>query len=150
MTRIAFVGLGHMGNPIVRNLLKAGHEVTVYDVVSKSIAALTEFGARPAQSLAECAKEAEVIITMLQTGQQVQDVYLAKDGLLAHAMLSALLIDSSSIDVQTARSLNQTAAKLGFPMVDAPVSGGVAGAEAGTLTAMVGGDADAVEKAKPK
>lgn len=149
MTAIGFIGLGHMGNPMVKNLIKAGHSLTVYDVVSESVIALEKSGAKSAANLAELAANAEVIITMLQTGEQVEKVCAAADGLFAHAKKGTLFIDSSSIDVSAARRLNQQATALGFTMIDAPVSGGVKGAEEARLTVMVGGTKQALNQAQP-
>lgn len=137
--QIGFVGLGHMGHPMVKNLLKAGYDVTVYDVMPEAIQALVLLGAKPAHSLAELAKDKEVVFTMLQSGQQVKSVCLGPEGLFANMKKNALHIDSSSIEISTTRELHQEAAKLGIAALDAPVSGGTAGAEAATLTFMVGG-----------
>lgn len=149
MANIGFVGLGHMGNPIVKNLLKAGHAVKVYDITPEAIDALVSEGATGANSLADLAKNSEVIFTMLQTGEQVSSVCLSDDGLFANASANTLFIDSSSIDVVTSRKLHQAAQEAGFVMVDAPVSGGVAGAEAAALTIMVGGEDNAFSAAQP-
>lgn len=149
MTAIGFVGLGHMGNPMVKNLMKAGHTLTVFDVVSESIVALEKLGAKGATSLKEVAKNADVIITMLQTGEQVEKVCLGSEGLFSHAKSGTLFIDSSSIDVTSARHLHEQAISSGFVMVDAPVSGGVKGAEEARLTVMVGGTDQAFNRAQP-
>lgn len=149
MANIGFIGLGHMGNPMVKNLLKHGHQVTVYDVVPEAIKNLVNAGAKAAKSPADIAKESEIIFTMLQTGQQVKEVCLGKNGLFANAKPNTLFIDSSSIDINTSREIHQQAAQANFPMVDAPVSGGVAGAEAATLTFMVGGSEKNFQLAKP-
>ena len=140
MTTIAFVGLGHMGTPMVKNLLKAGFSVTVFDLSKSAMEALKEFGATQAVSLADAAKNADVIITMLQTGEQVKQVCLGDEGLFAHAKKNVLYIDSSSIDIATTHFLHAECEKRGIAMLDAPVSGGVGGASAATLTMMVGGD----------
>ncbi|RMF15242.1 MAG: 3-hydroxyisobutyrate dehydrogenase [Alphaproteobacteria bacterium] len=149
MTRIAFIGLGNMGLPMAKNLLKAGHDVVGFDLSDKQRAAFEEAGGRTAGSIAEAVREADVVITMLPAGEHVRTVYLGEDGVLAHAKEGALLIDSSTIDVETAREVAQQAAAKGHPMVDAPVSGGVAGAEAATLTFMVGGPDEAFAAARP-
>lgn len=149
MSYISFLGLGHMGNPMVRNLLAAGFKVKVYDVMPTAIEALTKQGAIAANGIIDAAKDAEVIITMLQTGQQVRDVCLTPTGLFAHAKQNVLYIDSSSIEITITRELHQAAAKRGIEMLDAPVSGGVAGAEAATLTFMVGGSEKNFTRAKP-
>lgn len=149
MTQISFIGLGHMGNPIVRNLLKADFDVTVFDVMPKAIEALVEFGARPANSIADAVKEADVVITMLQTGEQVSKVCLDEKGLFANVKKDVLFIDSSSIDINVTRDLHQVAEQKGIAMIDAPVSGGVSGAEAATLTLMVGGKEANYQRALP-
>lgn len=149
MTTIGFIGLGHMGNPMVRNLLKAGYSVNVYDVLPDAMMALKPHGAVPFKTITELAKKSKIIITMLQTGDQVKQVLLGDDGLFAHAPLNTLFIDCSSIDVTTSRELHRIAEEKNFAMLDAPVSGGVAGAEAATLTIMVGGDEKIFDRAKP-
>jgi 3-hydroxyisobutyrate dehydrogenase len=149
MKRIGFVGLGHMGNPMVTNLLKAGFTVTVYDVSDAAVQGLASEGAIPANSIADVAADADVLITMLQTGDQVKAVCLGSDGLFHHSGPEVLYIDSSSIEISTTHELHREAAKMGVAMVDAPVSGGVVGASAGTLTFMVGGNEKDFLKAKP-
>ncbi len=149
MANIAFIGLGHMGLPMARNLLKAGHEVTGFDVSEAQMAAFAESGGRTAASLEKAVADADTVVTMLPAGAHVRKVYLGEDGIIAHVRPGTLLIDSSTIDVETAREVAAEAAKAGLPMVDAPVSGGVAGAEAATLTFMVGGPDTAFEQAKP-
>jgi len=149
MSTISFIGLGHMGNPMVRNLLKAGHTVKVFDIMPEAAQALAKQGAKPCKSLREAAEGSEVLITMLQTGEQVSETCLGKDGLFAHAAKNILYIDSSSIDITTTQKLHQEAEQRGIAMVDAPVSGGVAGAEAATLTFMVGGTAKNFQRAQP-
>ncbi|RMD87233.1 MAG: 3-hydroxyisobutyrate dehydrogenase, partial [Alphaproteobacteria bacterium] len=136
MAKIGFIGLGHMGLPMARNLLKAGHEVTGFDLSEAQMAAFAESGGRTAASLKEAVADADIVITMLPAGAHVKAVYLGPDGVIAQARPGALLIDSSTIDVETAREVAAEAAKAGLLMVDAPVSGGVAGAEAATLTFM--------------
>lgn len=149
MTTIAFIGLGHMGNPMAKNLLKAGFIVTVFDVIPTAVHALVAEGAKAATTLAEAVKNADVIFTMLQTGQQVKEVCLQQDnGIFSAAKKNALYIDSSSIEMNTTRELHQIAAEKQIAMLDAPVSGGVAGAEAGTLTIMIGGTEDNFSRAK--
>src|SRR6266404_2975184 len=139
--KIGFVGLGHMGAPMARNLLKAGHSLVVYDVVQRNVDALKAAGAGAAQSAARAADQAELVITMLPSSPHVKTVYLGNDGVLAGVAPGVALIDSSTIDPHTAREVAVLAAQHGNPMADAPVSGGTGGAEAGTLTFMVGGDA---------
>ncbi len=149
MTKVAFIGLGNMGLPMARNLLKAGYDVVGFDVVDERREAFALAGGKTASSIAEAVADVDVVITMLPAGEHVRAVYLGEDGVLAHAKPGALLIDSSTIDVQTARAVAAEAADRGFLMVDAPVSGGVAGAEAATLTFMVGGPDEAFARARP-
>jgi 3-hydroxyisobutyrate dehydrogenase len=131
------------------NLLKAGHRVTGFDLVPENAEVLAAKGGRAATSAADAAAAGEIVITMLPAGPQVHSVYLGADGLLAHAAKDALLIDCSTIDVETARAVAATAAEAGFDMLDAPVSGGVAGAEGASLTFMVGGEEAIFARARP-
>ena len=147
MAKIAFIGLGNMGGPMAANLVKAQHQVAAFDLSGPAVSAAVEKGARKAASAAEAVKDAEVVITMLPAGKHVREVY-EKD-VLAHVAKGALLIDCSTIDVESARHVAAMAEKAGFTMVDAPVSGGVGGATAGTLTFMVGGSDAGFAKAKP-
>lgn len=147
--KVAFFGLGNMGLPMARNLAKAGHEVTGYDVVEAARERARAAGLAVADSPAAALEGAEAVITMLPAGPHVREAYLGEDGILAHAPAGALLVDSSTIDVETARLVHREAEARGFVMVDAPVSGGVAGAEAATLTFMVGGSEEAFARAKP-
>ena len=149
MARIGFIGLGNMGLPMVRNLLRAGHTVTAFDVVARALEAAATAGAGAARSAALAASTAELVITMLPEGRHVREVYLGAGGVIAAAEGGALLIDCSTIDVATARAVWQAAAERGLEMVDAPVSGGVAGAANATLTFMVGGEEGAVARARP-
>ena len=149
MTRIGFVGLGHMGLPMAINLLKAGHNVTGFDLQSTAVDAFVQAGGTAAKQLQGAAQTQDVIITMLQTGQQVQQVCLGDEGLFKAAASGTLFIDCSSIDVQSSRELHQQAIEHQFLYVDAPVSGGIAGAAAATLTFMVGGETNAFNQAKP-
>jgi len=149
MARIGFIGLGNMGLPMLRNLLAAGHTVSAFDVVASARDAATAAGAGAAPSTGEAVSGAEVVITMLPEGRHVREVYLAGEGVIAAAAGDSLLIDCSTIDVATARAVSQAAAARGLAMVDAPVSGGVAGAEKATLTFMVGGEESAVARARP-
>jgi 3-hydroxyisobutyrate dehydrogenase len=148
MATIGFIGLGNMGAPMAANLVKAGHRVTGFDLVSKAVERLAAKGGTAAASAAVAAGS-EIVITMLPAGPQVRSVYLGDDGLLAHARKDALLIDCSTIDVETARAVAAAAAEAGFDMLDAPVSGGVGGAEAATLTFMVGGEEAVFSRARP-
>ena len=148
--KIGFIGLGHMGNPMARNLLKHGHTLKVFDVVPGLVKKLTDLGAESATSAAGCSKDVELVITMLPSSPHVRSVYTGKDsGILSGVAPGVLLIDSSTIDPHTARDVAMDARAHGNNMVDAPVSGGTGGAEAGTLTFMVGGDAADFEKARP-
>lgn len=147
---IGFLGLGHMGAPMARNLLKAGHRLTVFDPLPASVAALVEAGAQAADSAAAVARAGvEVIVTMLPAAAHVKAVYLGDDGLLAHVRPGVLLIDSSTIDPHSAREVATAAVRRGNPMLDAPVSGGTGGAAAGTLTFMVGGEDADFDRAQP-
>jgi 3-hydroxyisobutyrate dehydrogenase len=136
-----------MGGPMARNLVKAGHAVTGFDLVKANLDAAT--GATAAASAAEAAKGAEIVVTMLPAGAHVREVLAGKGGVLAAMKPGALLIDSSTIDVATARAMESEAKAKGILMIDAPVSGGVGGAEAGSLTFMVGGSEEAFARARP-
>jgi 3-hydroxyisobutyrate dehydrogenase len=147
--KIAFIGLGHMGGPMARNLLKAGHSLIVFDVVQRNIDTLAAVGAAAAGSAKLAAAQAELVITMLPSSPHVRGVYLGEDGVLAGAAGGIPLIDSSTIDPHTARDVAAAAAKRGNPMADAPVSGGTAGAENGSLTFMVGAEPALFERIRP-
>jgi 3-hydroxyisobutyrate dehydrogenase len=146
---IAFVGLGHMGGPMARRLLKAGHSLTVFDVDQRSIDSLTGAGASAAASAKQAAAQAELVLTMLPSSPHVKAVYLGEDGVLAGVHAGIPLVDSSTIDPHTAREVAEIAARRANPMADAPVSGGTGGAEAGTLSFMVGATAALFEHIKP-
>jgi 3-hydroxyisobutyrate dehydrogenase len=148
MARIGFIGLGHMGLPMAINLIKAGHEVSGFDLQPTAIDALVEAGGFAARSVKDIACENDIFITMLQTGEQVRDICLGAQGLYKLAAPS-LHIDCSTIDVQCSRELFQQAHSQQWLMLDAPVSGGVSGASAATLTFMVGADSQTFEKARP-
>ncbi|MEP1028369.1 MAG: NAD(P)-binding domain-containing protein, partial [Alphaproteobacteria bacterium] len=147
MTQIAFIGVGNMGNPMAGNLIKAGHAVAAFDLSADLLAKAAAAGATAAGSAAEAAQGAEVVITMLPAGKHVKEVCLG--GLFDTLPAGTLVIDCSTIDVDTAREVHAAAAAKGLAMVDAPVSGGVGGAEGATLTFMVGGADDAFARAKP-
>ena len=147
--RIGFIGLGNMGGPMAANLVKAGHEVKVFDMSGAAVEKAVSAGARGGASAVDVAKEVEIVITMLPAGQHVRQVYLGDSGLLAMVQEGALLIDSSTIDVGTAREVHAAARLVRAAFLDAPVSGGTGGATAGTLTFMVGGDDQAFARAKP-
>src|SRR5262249_12308109 len=147
MAKIAFIGLGNMGGPMAANLCKAQHHVAAFDLSEPAVAAAVEKGAHKAKSAAEAVKDAEIVVTMLPAGKHVREVY-EKD-VLPNVAKGALLIDCSTIDVDSAKHVAALAKKAGFEMIDAPVSGGVGGATAGTLTFMCGGPAASFAKAKP-
>jgi len=149
MATIGFIGLGNMGAPMAANLLKAQHRVAGFDIAAQAMTVLAEQGGHAGASAAEVAAAGEIIITMLPAGPQVREVYLGPDGIIARAQRGALLIDCSTIDVETARMVAAAAAEAGLQMVDAPVSGGVIGAEAASLTFMVGGEASAFARGEP-
>ena len=149
MARIGFIGLGNMGLPMAANLVKAGHEVAGFDLVRSLAVKLTAIGGVAAETIAAACRGADAIITMLPASEHVRDAYCSPGGVIDVAGASALLIDSSTIDVGTAREVAARAAGKGLAMVDAPVSGGVAGAAAGTLTFMVGGTDAAFARARP-
>ncbi|MSP01405.1 MAG: 3-hydroxyisobutyrate dehydrogenase [Acetobacteraceae bacterium] len=150
MATIGFIGLGNMGAPMAANLIKAGHIVTGYDLVPAALEALTKAGGKTAASAAEAAKGATIVITMLPEGRHVRDVWLNQGGLIeAVTAAKPLLIDCSTIDVDSARAVTAAAEAAGLAMLDAPVSGGTIGAHNATLTFMAGGSAEAFAAAKP-
>ncbi len=149
MAKIGFVGLGNMGGPMAANLVRAGHEVKVFDLSTEAVKAAVEIGATASTSLADVAGNVDAIVTVLPAGKHVLSVYDGAEGLLAHAAPGTLMIDSSTIEVDDARKAAALAKEKGMRAVDAPISGGVAGATAGTLTFMVGGEADAFAAAEP-
>ena len=149
--KVAFIGLGNMGAPMAENLIKAGFEVTVYDLVESAMQTLEQAGARRASSASEAARGVEVVISMLPAGAHVRSLYLGGDapGLLDALDGKPLLIDASTIAPDDARTVAEAAAARGLSYLDAPVSGGVGGARAGTLTFIVGGSAEAYVQARP-
>ncbi|CAJ0722024.1 MULTISPECIES: 3-hydroxyisobutyrate dehydrogenase [Ralstonia] len=147
--KIAFIGLGNMGAPMARNLLKAGHVLSVFDLNTQAVGALVEAGAVAAASPKDAATGAETVITMLPAAAHVRHVLTAEDGVLAGIAKGVPIIDSSTIDPASAKAFGAMAAEHGNPFVDAPVSGGTGGAAAGTLTFMVGGSAAAFEQVRP-
>ena len=147
MARIAFIGLGHMGGGMAPNLVKAGHEVRAFDLSEEALSKACEQGCGRAGSTEEAVKDAEVVITMLPAAKHVLDVYRSQ--VFGNAPSNALLIDCSTIDVGSARTVEGEASAKGYEMVDAPVSGGIAAAAGGTLAFMVGGSEEAFAKAKP-
>lgn len=149
MSRIAFIGLGNMGGPMAINLAKAGHQVQVFDLSAAAVDAVAAAGGVAAASAHEAVADAQVVISMLPASRHVESLYLGEGGLLAAIADGALVIDSSTIAPASAQKVAQAAAERGLQMIDAPVSGGTAGAQAGTLTFIVGGSADALERARP-
>jgi 3-hydroxyisobutyrate dehydrogenase len=147
MTKIAFIGLGNMGGGMAANLAKAGHEVTAFDLSEDALARAEARGSKRAASAEAAVAGAEAVITMLPAGKHVRDVY--ESSVIGKAPAAAILIDCSTIDVATAREEIEKAAAAGYAMADAPVSGGIAAAEAGSLTFMVGGAEEAFERARP-
>ena len=149
MARIGFIGLGNMGGPMVANLIKAGHSVAAFDLSADRLAAAVSAGAEGSADASAAASGAELVITMLPAGREAEAVYGGPDGLIAAARPATLLVDCSTIDVATARRLHEEAAGRGLVLLDAPVSGGVAGAAAAALTFMVGGPAEGFARAEP-
>ena len=149
MTKIGFIGVGNMGGPMARNLVQAGHEVAAFDLDEEKLNLAVQSGARRAGSISDAVAGAEAVVTMLPAGQHVRAVYTGDDGVIASVAEGTLLIDSSTIDVDSSRAAHAAAEAAGYAMIDAPVSGGVGGAEAGTLTFMCGGAGDAFARAKP-
>ena len=153
MSDIGFIGLGNMGGPMARNLVQMGHKVTGFDLSSAALEAAVGEGIEAAGSIDEAARGRELVVTMLPAGEHSRAVYLGEaglgeDGVIATAGAGTLLIDCSTIDVASARALHKAAADAGLEMLDAPVSGGVAGAAAASLTFMVGGSEPAFARAK--
>ena len=147
MARVAFIGLGNMGGGMAANLVKAGHEVVAFDLAEPAIERAKGNGCEIATSAEEAVRGVDAVVTMLPAGKHVAGVY--RDSVLGKAPASALLMDCSTIDVATAKQVEGEAKASGYTMVDAPVSGGIAAADAGTLTFMVGGSDDGFAKAQP-
>ena len=147
MARIAFIGLGHMGGGMAPNLAKAGHEVRAFDLSEDALKRAGERGCMIASSADEACNDADVVVTMLPAAKHVLDVY--RNHVFANAPKSALLIDCSTIEVGSAKTISDEASFAGFTMLDAPVSGGIAAAEGGSLTFMVGGSDEAFERGRP-
>ena len=146
---IGFIGLGNMGLPMAINLLKAGHHVTGFDLVQSQLDAFAVAGGTLSTNANAAANKADILITMLPASRHVESVYLGESGLLANANPKTLLIDCSTISPKVAQAVASAAKAKGFAMVDAPVSGGTAGAQAATLTFMVGGESSVVECIRP-
>ncbi|MDX1634549.1 MAG: 3-hydroxyisobutyrate dehydrogenase, partial [Marinobacter sp.] len=149
MAKITFIGLGNMGGPMASNLIKAGHELTVFDLSETAVKTLVGEGAKSADSVHAAAEGAECVITMLPAGAHVETVYLGETGLLDTLPKGTLVLDCSTIAPETARKVAVAASEKGITFMDAPVSGGVGGAKAGTLSFICGGEADAFEQARP-
>ncbi|WP_431470984.1 3-hydroxyisobutyrate dehydrogenase [Sphingosinithalassobacter sp. LHW66-3] len=146
MARVAFIGLGNMGGGMAANLAKAGHDVHAFDLSEEALAKAKKAGCLVCDSAADAVKGAEAIVTMLPAGRHVEQVYA--DSVFGNAERTAVLIDCSTIDVETARRVADAASAKGLTAVDAPVSGGIAAAAAGTLTFMVGGSRSGFERAQ--
>ncbi len=149
MSKIGFIGLGNMGGPMAVNLVNAGHIVTGFDLVAENVGAFVTAGGTPAKTVSQAVKDAEVVISMLPAGKHVLSVYTGPEGVLENVADGALLIDCSTIDVTTAREIAAQAAASGFDMLDAPVSGGIMGAQGATLTFMTGASDEAFIRAEP-
>ncbi|WP_208412119.1 3-hydroxyisobutyrate dehydrogenase [Xanthomonas euroxanthea] len=149
MSKIAFIGLGNMGGPMAANLSKAGHQLRVFDLVPAALDAAVAAGAHAASSAHDTLADAEIVISMLPASRHVEALYLGEAGILAQIPAAALVIDCSTIAPASARKLAAEAQARGLAMLDAPVSGGTAGAAAGSLTFIVGGAAEVLERARP-
>ena len=147
--KVAFLGLGNMGLPMALNLVTAGHQVQGFDLVQAQLDAFKAGGGVPASSASDAIPDADVIISMLPASRHVEALYLGDSGLLAVANPKTLLIDCSTISPKVSQAVAAQAKAKGFAMIDAPVSGGTAGAQAATLTFMVGGDGNDVDRARP-
>lgn len=147
--KIGFIGLGHMGKPMALNLIKRGYSLKVFDLQSSPVEELRQAGAESMASAIDAGNDVDVLITMLPSSPHVEALYLSDTGLLAHIAGTPIVIDCSTIAPESARKVAKAAQQHRLPMLDAPVSGGTAGAEAGTLTFIVGGDADILEKTRP-
>ncbi len=147
--KIGFIGLGNMGLPMAINLVKAGHEVAGFDLVDTQLRTFAAAGGKVVANANAAAQGVEVLISMLPASKHVEGLYLGENGLLAHASPQTLLVDCSTISPKVAQAVATVAKEKGFSMMDAPVSGGTAGAQAGTLTFMVGGEAQDLERARP-
>ncbi|QTH71717.1 3-hydroxyisobutyrate dehydrogenase [Pseudoalteromonas xiamenensis] len=148
MAKVGFIGLGNMGGPMAINLVKAGHEVTVFDLSDTAMAQLKEAGAALADKISDVCADADFVVSMLPAGKHVRAIFTGEDGLVNYLDKKTLVIDSSTIDAESAQFVGKALALVGISFVDAPVSGGVAGAAAGTLTFIVGGSETNFDKAK--
>lgn len=149
MSKVAFVGLGNMGGPMAAHLVAAGHSVTGFDRSQEVADRAVEDGVHRSESIADAVSEADIVITMLPNGAVVKDVLTGPDGVFANLPDARLVIDSSTIDATTSRSLHLAARSTGHRFLDAPVSGGMSGAENRSLTFMAGGEAEVVDEARP-
>ena len=149
MSTIGFIGLGNMGGPMAKNLLNAGHQVQVFDLVEASMASVVAEGGTANKSAADAVRGADLVISMLPASKHVEALYLGDAGLITQLDADTLIIDCSTIAPESARKVAAAAAEAGFDMIDAPVSGGVGGAVGGTLTFMVGGSSKALDIARP-
>ena len=148
MANVGFIGVGNMGSLMARNLIRAGHSLKVFDLSEEAMNFAAQSGAKIAASVKDAASSVDFVVTMLPVGTNVRTVFM-DGGVLAAAAPGTVLIDCSTIDVETARAVHGAAAEKGFAMLDAPVSGGVVGADAATLTFMCGGDKATFETARP-
>ncbi len=148
MKAVGFIGLGNMGTPMAKNLLRAGHKVNVFDLVPSACDALAMDGATVAASATESIQGADYVISMLPAGEHVAKTYIGENGLLAKIDARTCVLDCSTIDAKTAREVGQAASQAGISFMDSPVSGGVAAAVAGTLSFMCGGTRETFESAK--
>ena len=148
MAVVAFIGLGNMGGPMAVNLLKSGHQVCVHDLMPAAVDLLVAEGAQSAASATACVEGADFVISMLPASRHVEGLYLGEEGLLQSIAPETVIIDSSTIDADSARKVAAAAAEFGIAMLDAPVSGGVTAAAAGTLAFMCGGDAETFSMAR--
>ena len=149
MARIAFIGLGNMGGPMSINLVKAGHQVRGFDIVTEKTARATAGGVEAATSNPDAAKDADFVFTMLPAGKEVREVLVDIDKVMDVIGPGTIIVDSSTTDLDATDYIHTQATRRGLTLIDSPVSGGMAGAEAGTLTFMAGGDADAIDRAEP-
>jgi len=148
MAEVTFIGLGNMGLPMAMNLLKNGYSVTGFDLAEDQVKILTDAGGKSTDDINQAIQTSDVVVTMLPSGKIVKSIYLGDKGIIKNAPENLLLIDSSTIDVETAREVSKEAINKNLRIVDAPVSGGVGGAQAGTLTFMVGGEKESFDSAK--
>ncbi|SDB07257.1 3-hydroxyisobutyrate dehydrogenase [Pseudidiomarina indica] len=147
MAQVGFIGLGNMGGPMAANLVKGGHQVRVFDLLPAALEAAVAAGCDVAASAGAAAQDADFVITMLPADHHVQTVYLGEQGLVQQVAATALVIDCSTVSAATAQAVHEAFAARGVAFIDAPVSGGVGGAQAGTLTFICGGEASAVNRA---